>query len=272
MPATDTPSADARFGLVDGAVTRHARSHTFVGTDYPLDAPVEDTRRAEREALLTQAATLRIVSAQPGGAGLQVRVRATNVGVGHNLPSGFAFARQLWVELVVRQRGRVVFSSGVLADDAADLCDSTTLGGALGGFVQGCTFADPQLVNLQGELVTAVEPTGARDALGDNVIRAAAGALETPVQTLTAGAVARTRPADGRLLTPLEPGQSAEWAYDVPVFGPAEVSARLRFRNLPPYFVRALDARRQPGDGPDLSALVGNLQVVDMAEDTVRVP
>ena len=48
---------------------------------------------------------------------------------GHNLPTGFAFARQMWIELVVQETGRgTIFQSGLLAHPGDDLCDDGTFG------------------------------------------------------------------------------------------------------------------------------------------------
>jgi hypothetical protein len=47
-------------------------------------------------------------------------------------------------------------------------------------------------------------------------------------------------------------------------------TARLLFRNLPPYWVRAMGKEQKPGtaDGPQLAPLVPNLQIVEMAKQT----
>ncbi len=270
MPQTEVKTVD-RFPWmgVDGPITRTVRSHTFVGVDYPLDAPLERTHVAERKALLAGAATIGIEQLKAEGNELKFDVRITNSGSGHNLPSGFAFARQLWLEVVVEQGGVVVFESGVLPkveggdDVTADLCDKDTMDDVLGKFVQRCEGgSDPQLVNLQGILLDKIAQGDSPD--GPIIVRASDG-HETPVQFPTSGPIARTRPSTGAKLKPLEPGDSGRYAYAVKIAGGGaiEVRVRLRFRNLPPYFLRALNARRVPGD-VDLEPLMSNLQVIDM--------
>jgi hypothetical protein len=47
-------------------------------------------------------------------------------------------------------------------------------------------------------------------------------------------------------------------------------TARLLFRNLPPYWVRAMGKEQKPGliDGPQLGPLVANLQTVEMGKQS----
>ncbi|MFT5686792.1 MAG: hypothetical protein ACI8RZ_007749, partial [Myxococcota bacterium] len=279
MPTSDTPAVDgdvAPLLSVDGPTREGLRSHTFIGADYPLDADFEDTHRPEREALMQAAVALSIDDLEQTRDGVEFEAVIRNVLSGHNLPSGFAFARQLWIEVVVTdQAGREVFTSGVLADESTDdLCDADTISDDLGRFVKGCgspTRADPHLVNLQGILLDDVEGTDQRDGLGNVVLARAPGAKEVSVQHVTSGPIARKRGGIGETLTPIPPGGEGRYRYIIPSsvlsgVTTANISLRLRFRNLPPYFLRGLNDLRQPEDGPDLEPLISNLQVVDMAE------
>ena len=63
------------------------------------------------------------------------------------------------------------------------------------------------------------------------------------------------------------------YALDVPSSSvPARVRARLLFRALPPYFVRALAKSQTPQDGPNLDALVQNLEINEMARVEATLP
>jgi hypothetical protein len=72
---------------------------------------------------------------------------------------------------------------------------------------------------------------------------------------------------------PLRPLQRRTYSYAIPLARQVRAgsfTARLLFRNLPPYWVRSLGKEQRPGtaDGPRLDALVPNLQVVEMARVT----
>ncbi|MFT7519479.1 MAG: hypothetical protein ACI9MC_001621 [Kiritimatiellia bacterium] len=306
------PTVDAAIPLINQDVPtgRTTRSHSFVGVDYPLNLPkteVKRTHRKERELLLggcidgrPECATAGILSLPAAKLSLQ-ELTFTSEGLsfdaqiqalrtGHSFPSGFAFARQVWIEVIVKdQRGNIVFSSGLLNNDStSDLCDSDSFNGVFRSLMQDCDTIDRQLVNLQGRLIDKVESAGKKDYMGNNVLRAEPGAVEIVLQSIDAGAVARIRPFDGKPLTPLQPPtpklksipeaerpDRARYPYLVPrsalrQASSVTVQARLRFRNLPPYFVRALADGALPEDGPDLLPLVNNLQVVDVSSAQVR--
>ena len=91
-----------------------------------------------------------------------MEVSITSTGVGHNLPTGFAFVRQMWLEVKATDgSGRVVLSSGVLKKGSHDLCDAATLDvdpPAMDKYVRGCGGrSDPNLVNLQLKLVDKID-------------------------------------------------------------------------------------------------------------------
>ena len=90
------------------------------------------------------------------GTTLAFDVTIANSGTGHNVPTGFAFARQMWLEVKVSDGSGAFFSSGVVANSASDLCDSATLdepNNPLLPYVKGCDKSDPALVNFQRKLV-----------------------------------------------------------------------------------------------------------------------
>jgi hypothetical protein len=263
---------------------RLRRLHHFVGPDYPLDKPLlRDQTRGERSTLLKSAARLDLTPVARVDGGVRVGVTITNSGTGHNLPGGFAFVRQMWLELkVFDAENRLLASSGQLRSFSDDLCDGELLqtGRALSRFASGCSGSDPQLVNLQQRLVDRIEVRKdrsgnvVRDARGEATLSAAPGADEVVVQHFTSGPVPRTRPSDGALMSPLFPGESRrfEYVFSTTSKAAARVEARLLFRAVPPYFLRALSSQQLPEDGERLETFVQNLEVLEMAQAKARVP
>lgn len=286
LPVVESAARIAEKASIPGqqdyeAPKRVLHDHSFVGVDYPLDQP--EQQRQARTALLQQSAILTIdpASIQIAADGqLHFNVSLTNSGVGHNLPGGFAFARQMWLEVIVRdQGGGRLFQSGVLASNTADLCDSATMddaGDPLNQYLQGCPTSDPQLVNFQQKLVDqiaqAVNANGkvALDGHGDPIPIQPKAGEETWLQTLTGGVVSRVRPSDGQELDPIEPGGTRTFEFRVPGVAAKMVilQVRLLFRNQPPYLLRAIAAHQLPDDPMRLEPLIGNLQIMEMTAAT----
>jgi hypothetical protein len=274
------------FEQDEEAPPRQLRSHRFIGPDFPLDLPaVRDAGRAEREALLRRAATLTL-STNPvaiSDGKLRVRLSVANTGTGHNLPGGFAFVRQMWLELkLLDAQGRLIVGSGVIGSVTEDLCDPELLAAnrALRSFASPCAVVDNELVTFQQRLLdrvqVALDKSGAprKDARGEPVLEAATGADEVVVQHLTSGPVARLRGSDGRPMSPLVPAENRSFDYALPVppgSRPARFEARLLFRAVPPYFLRALAAQQQPSDGARVDTFIQNLEVVEMARVTAAL-
>ncbi|MEP7122869.1 MAG: multiheme c-type cytochrome [Byssovorax sp.] len=267
------------------APPREVHDHSFTGVDYPLDEVArKDPNRPAREALLRGAARLDVdPAAMVVKAGqLSLAVAITNIGVGHNLPSGFAFARQMWLEVrVVGEGNRSVFTSGVLARASDDLCDAGTLddpGNPVKAFVVGCKASDPQLVSFQQKLVDHIDverdAAGApkANAAGDLKAIAAKGASEAWIQHLAAGAIPRVRPSDGVVLAPITPNETRTHRYLIDVRNQprVNVTVRLLFRSIPPSMLRALGSGQAAGE-IQLAPLVENLQIVEMATRTLTV-
>lgn len=259
---------------------RKVHDHSFVGVDYPLDtAHKRDPQKPKRAALLASAASFTVESVQADAQNLKVRFALENR-TGHNLPTGFAFARQMWIELVVNDGAVPIFTSGVLAKNDDDLCDGGTFGEAqnpLRAFVQNCREVDSQLVNIQLKLVDKIAVAAnalgqaSKDDRGDNLLIQSREGNETYLQFVTGGAVARTRPSDRTLMAPLRPLERKTYNYVIPLRANVRAgafTARLLFRNLPPYWVRALGKEQKPGtaDGPQVAPLVAHVQIVEMAK------
>jgi hypothetical protein len=269
------------------APARTIRDHSFVGVDYPLDDPVaREAHARKREVLLASAATLAVPPAGITKADDAVAFTVTlaNSGTGHNLPGGFAFVRQMWLEVTLADAtGKVLAGSGVLARPGDDLCDASIVldpESPMRELLTGCQGADVALVNFQQMLVDRVEV--ARDATGNvltgtrgerQLVRAP-GSKETVLQTLDGGPVARSRPATGKATTPLAPGETANFPYRFPVTrgqAPKSLSVRLLFRVASPYFLRALARDQPPTQRPKLDELVGALVITEMARISVTL-
>jgi hypothetical protein len=263
------------------APPRTLRSHRFIAVDYPIDKPaVIAATRAEREALLQRAAELKLDPRRLAISDSRVSfdVSIKNVGAGHNLPGGFAFVRQMWLEVTLLDaRGALLAASGQVIQPSDDLCDGAILDdpeSSVRELLVGCTATDRQLVSFQQMLVDQIELL--RDA-GGNVLldlrneprlKRAVGSKEAVVQFLTGGPVPRVRPSTGQPNPPLIVGEerSFPYAFDMPAGRtPERVRVRLLFRATPPYFLRALAKSQTPADGPNLNGFVGNLEINEMA-------
>ncbi len=272
------------------APPRVVRDHSFVGVDYPIDVPgKKDPHRPARVALLRAGARFELtkprIDAETRRATSQISI--TNVGAGHNLPSGFAFARQMWVEFIVKdQAGRVIFTSGKVDSATDDLCDAGTFDddkSPIRKLMQGCKRSDPQLVNFQKKLVD--KATVEKDAQGrpikndrgELIPAAASDASEQSIQRIAGNPITRKRPSDGQAMGSIEPNKTRTFAYTWQVpdgTTKLNVSARLLFRNLPPYFIRNIAKEQPPNEVPQLGPMVDNLDIVEMAKQkaSARVP
>jgi len=276
------PGAAIPFEQDQDAPPRILRDHSFVAVDYPLDDPA--ARKAldrHRTALLASAATLSVpnesVKKTPNDVSFAVSV--ANSGTGHYLPGGFAFVRQMWLEVTLTDAaGAVLASSGKLQKLEDDLCDASIVDdpeNPMRPLLVGCASADASLVNFQQMLVDKIEV--ARDASGailtglrgERLLARSAGSREAVIQELNGGPVPRTRKATGKPVPPLPPGETATFPYRlaVPAGGtPAHLEVRLLFRVASPYFLRALGREQPPGEKPRLETLIGELVVTEMGK------
>jgi hypothetical protein len=268
------------------APPRVVHDHSFVGVDFALDDPAQAVaQQAQRQALLRSAAAIQIDQRSFGQSndGVAFNVFVANIGAGHNLPTGFAFTRQMFIELIAYDGGgNVLFSSGALANPADDLCDGSTLlefGNPMKQFFQGCDRQiDGELATFQQKLTTLVdlEVDGngfpVLDEFGQTQdVQDPFFGQETWLQYLHGGVVARQRIFDGVNVATLEPFEERGFEYDVPLGGAqlAKITARLLFRELPPYFLRALAQGQPSTEVPQVAPNIGNVQTVEMASDEV---
>ncbi|MDQ3293332.1 MAG: hypothetical protein M3527_02610, partial [Actinomycetota bacterium] len=337
MPLAEDPTravVDYAPGLLS-APERFTREHSFVGVDYDLDPELyrksglsnEEIARvvAERDALIQSAATLEVVNGDvidTGiGDGLVVDVVVRNNLLAHSFPTGFAFARQFWIEVSaetsdgetvclidpfvdgdpfldeVEAVGAAPCASGVegVSSDEVDdpiqgdaelrQCDTRAFSDLVATLEDGVfstafgAFAFPNLdIDFPGDPDDGDSDRGAfapdecdpwlanfQKILTDGDPDLNGVRFEVPYQPLLPNAVQnRGRLVNGQIMAELQPVRLKDTDGDFEVDDPAEsvvvpyvfdvtgidpadvvVTARLRFRHLPPYFVRDLEARQQ---------------------------
>ena len=241
---------------------RRVSTHYFTGVDVALinNFPGQDPQGLDshglpigqsdrREALLKAAATMQVnaPASVAANATLSVSVDVTNVGAGHNIPSGFSQERQMWIELIVTDaNGGDIYKSGYLVDSAhpetgellpdGNLNDedfqniSVILDPVLGkniGLIYGPDYNERihginnGLVNFGNEFISYDDITGEEV---EEFIPFAAEHMNNSIS--------------------IPPLQTRTNSYDINlpagVAGPITVQARLLFRALPPRFMRFL--------------------------------
>jgi hypothetical protein len=96
-------------------------SHFFAGANVTMDKHFGSPEMAERaREMLRSAATIEFLQAPEHlvpGAQAEVRVKVSNVGAGHKLPTGFPEGREVWIHFkVLAADGTIVYESGAIRD------------------------------------------------------------------------------------------------------------------------------------------------------------
>jgi hypothetical protein len=262
----------------EDAPIRRVSTHYFTGVDRALvDFPGQDDDRLDQHGLpigqaqrridLLQAACrveLELPAAVTSGS-LPIVVAVTNVGAGHNVPTGFSQERQIWIELTVSDRaGAPLYRSGHLEDSAHPETGESEPDGLL---------HDEDLLDFVGPIDPDTFEADVHHGPDHNERpRANRGLVNFGNQFWRSG-----NPAEevfipfiadvmdnGHSIPPLT---TLRPRYDVAVpagtQGPLTIVARLRFRAFPPRFLRMLAVGR-----PDLvdEALVDRNVIVEMAQ------
>ncbi len=270
------PSANTR---------RQVSTHNFTGVDVALidDFPGQDSvgtnsyglpigQVDRREALLKAAASMQVdVPASVAAEGiLSIAVDVTNVGAGHNIPSGFSQERQMWIELTVTgANGTDIYKSGYLVDSAHPETGELTPDGILDdedlqnidvtldpvtgkniGLIHGPDYNERKngmnlgLVNFGNEFISY------DDATGEEVEEFLPFAAEHMNNSIS-----------------IPPLQTRTNTYDIQlpagVQGPITVRARLLFRAFPPRFLRFLAQQTAAFNLVD-EAMVDRNKIVEM--------
>lgn len=274
-----------------GTPERDRNAHTFPGVDYELDTDYYEQPGMPpgalskvlqyREDLLSNAVDLTVAKSSPEKGVLRATVRIENR-AGHSFPTGFAFARQFWLEVsATSSSGEPVClldvqniespcASGEIAEADEDLATCNVQPIAEGDVevrmiaISSVDDCDPWLVNFQKILTDA-------DRDNDEVFE------EVPYQSKT-GEVVKDRfrtvddpkSGDAQVMDEIPQRRSTEFAYefDIADIGNDSVSVKvvLRHRHLAPYFVRALQPFFEEDD-PTAEELLANMTVVDVASN-----
>jgi hypothetical protein len=140
-------------------------THYFVGGNVLVTKLLgSEVHAARAEEMLRSAATVKITApaslsrTQPNS----IRVRVTNVGAGHKLPTGFPEGREMWLDFkVLDAQGKVLYRSGAVRDGHTEKGTKSfkvILGDAKGNVV------DVNILDADRILVdTRIEPHGYRD-------------------------------------------------------------------------------------------------------------
>lgn len=205
-----SPSAEAGQTCQDCHMPERAgggREHRWLGVGTPLGAGLAPDVRAARDAdivaLLQGSADLEIdVTDLVVGGRANVLVTVHNRIDGHAFPTGTTFIRQVWVELVARVDGEVVFETGTL-DANGDLRDAWS---------DLAPYSDADLMTLGSSFTDGTgAPTLFSWQAADHTSRA------------------------------ISPGYARTFTLFVPVpqdAGELTLEARLRFRPIPPHLLR----------------------------------
>lgn len=298
--STAEAAVRARGGFDGPAPSRSMLTHSFVGVDVHLEPDLPGGRypmfaethsRVERGALtanardatehLLQAAAAIRIEEFSRSSGL-LRVKVANLATGHKLPAGFAFAREMWIEVAVSnaRSGEDNWNVVVGGKDGRALPDHEKLS-------KPARFGrDNGLRNYQAVLYSAAASDdraslerGAKvEQLGREVV------LQNQARDVLVGTIANELGFVDRV-DPLFPGEAKEpRPVDLSaLLTPSErsriqrVRVRLRFRSLPVEFLEglALEARKS-GRGLEADAqraenLVHGLVIFDMAKDEMRL-
>ncbi len=215
---------------VGGPQRDKVHRHYFVGVDVPLvDFPGADLQRQMSEELLKNSAEISVNAPDTIKAGdtLRVAVQVTNSRTGHHLPSGTAAERQMWIAIQARDaNGFLLYQTGQL-DANGDLMDNHS------GLNPN---ADRDLVVYRQKLF---------DANGKEVLF-----------------FFQAKTVENNLI-PLFSSKTGNYKIAIPstATGPLTLDVKLRFRSLPPYFLRELN----------LGELVAKVPIVDMEEARAQV-
>jgi hypothetical protein len=124
--ATGVQCQDCHMKPVRGRATPFSKAreriytHHFVGGNTIVPKMLGSETHAKLAAEMLRSAArveLFVAGRLTAGQAGTVRVRVTNVGAGHKLPTGFPEGREMWIDFSVRdERGHVLYRSGAVKD------------------------------------------------------------------------------------------------------------------------------------------------------------
>jgi hypothetical protein len=271
---------------------RPLADHSFTGvsTEYLRAGPDVDRQEALVAEHVKDAAAIELVlphTVTPGEA-LEIGVNVTNTGTGHELPTGFAYWSEAWLEVTATDgAGRRLVSSGDVDDEGwlRDEFNPRVRSGALP--------YDADLLSLRARLVTvgvnrtrwlapdgtvSIPPGGVpHNRNGTPIIGTADYDAAPIVRQVDPGAAPAAEGAtieEGYVLrfadTVLRNGiapqrtRAARYRVTVPqrIGGPVTVSARLLIRSLWPWMLRQQEELPTPRPRPRIYEIAGARQAI----------
>ncbi len=276
---------------------RPLASHAMTGisTDYPATGPEVDRQEAQVAELLRGAASvaLQVPSSVAPGASLDLAATVTNTGAGHDLPTGFDFWSETWLEVTVTDAGgRVLFASG-------DVDESGWLRDEFNPRVRdGQLDYDAYLLSLRARLVTVgpnrakwLQPDGTlaipaadmdRNLNGTPILGTADFAVDGIMRQLypdlppasaaspfQEGYILRFADTVVRNGIPARQARQARYEapipLDPPVRGPIRVTGRLLMRSLWPWMLQQQEELPTPRPQPRVYTVAEDEAVVVVA-------
>ena len=211
---------------------KNLHRHNFIGIDHALTPfPEEETQLKSINDLLESAAELNFSEILPdyilSGEIFNLGIIVTNTS-GHNLPTGTTFSRQIWLELNVLADLDTIYRSGHL-DSNGDLYDF---------YIDPQRLEDPDLTIFRTVLYDANGDSGLRHVSVERMVKKSDTTL--PVQGSIIANFKFTIPENTENLI---------------------IKVRLRFRSLPPFFVREFGLAEEEKklnifNGDSLSAVI----------------
>ena len=230
VPGQPSSKGVGPIAVVEGEVypDRKISSHRFIGPDYSLldSFPYSHDQNAsliaqeemfgQIQVLLensVQIAAIRQIEKDIDGVMRTViEVDIESLTPGHNVPTGFTSERQLWLEITIRSGSQILLQSGHL-DSNGDLFDNNS------EVVQSNPQSkDTHLFNLQSKNMK-------RHGLPDQPI------LKEVIFPFDADYIQKNS---------IEPLEVRTVQYVVDRHSQIQVETALKYRNLPPYLLRAL--------------------------------
>lgn len=243
---------NAQYGIDGPLPVRYLSNHSFIGSDfgllddYPYNgviAPKSGNAQADQQAnqavingtlqqrkeSLTGMATVQVQGpgqAQESNGNLNVGVTVTNTQVGHELPAGFSFERELWLHVVAKDStGKVIFESGDFGPD---------------GDLRDIISTEYQKRHPDIDFATHCGPVDLNDPYLDKFL------VNFQSQLICIGSDGKPYPvinpliATGLATFGLQYDKPQTVSYPIPVSGvkgPITVTVELKFRNLNPYLL-----------------------------------
>ena len=214
---------------VTGPERDNLHRHFFPGIDEALiDFPGKAEHRLALEDLLSTAAEINLFENPPDTINADTVWNARFVisnNTGHNFPSGTTFPRQLWMEVFAISNDDTLLASGFL-DPRGDIYDF---------YIDPNRNVDPQLNIFNTILYNAEGDSGLLNVSVENMVKMVNNTL---------------RVSDSKIVDYMIPIPSG-------MNGQLELTARLRFRSFPPFYLRHLG----------LESLIENVNIFDI--DTI---